>query len=305
MAVDAQQIDTLFSKRRSFFLARKIFPEPYHRLRSSRSLFYDLSDIFSVTLDAKNSFAAVLILWARNFSQRAIWPLRLVGRFMSTEAQIAANRANAQLSKGPKTKEGKAVSSNNNFRHGFTGAFMILSWERYEEFDTLLSGLRAEHLPATITENLLVEKMAQSWWLRTRALLLQNNCFSDSIDQKQLALYLRYQTTHDRAFHKSLNDLLKLRAEKRKMEIGFESQQMKQSCARQQAERERERAQHKHAEEARKQAAEKRRQELHKWKVLLAEAEVDHRVMQNLNLETLEHRITVGPERIIATQNAA
>jgi low affinity Fe/Cu permease len=206
---------------------------------------------------------------------------------MSTEAQVAANRANAQRSTGPKTQEGKAASSKNNLRHGFTGAFAILPWENQEEFDALFAGLRAEHQPATLTEALLVEKMAQSWWLRTRALVLQNSCFSDSTDQKQLALYLRYQTTHDRAFHKCLNDLLKLRAEKRKTEIGFESQQRK------------------HAEEGRKQAAEKRRQELHKWNVLLKEAEVDGQVMRNLHLQTLERRITVGPERIIAVQNAA
>jgi hypothetical protein len=213
---------------------------------------------------------------------------------MSTDAQIAANRANAQHSTGPNTEEGRAASSKNNLRHGFTGAFMILPWEKREEFEELLAGLRAEHQPTTITETLLVEKMAQSWWLRSRALLLHNSSFGDSIDQKQLALYLRYQTTHDRNFHKALNELLKLRAERRKAEIGFESQQMKQNRARQQAE-----------EHARHQAAEKRKQELHKWKVLLAEAEVDHRVMQSLNLQTLEHRITVGPERIIATQNAA
>jgi DNA-binding protein H-NS len=84
-----------------------------------------------------------------------------------------------------------------------------------------------------------------------------------------------------------LNDLLKLRAEKRTAEIGFESQQRKQ------------------AEEARKQAVEKRSQELHKWKVLLAEAEVDNCVLRNLNLQTPEHRTSVGPERIIAAQNAA
>jgi hypothetical protein len=66
--------------------------------------------------------------------------------------------------------------------------------------------------------------MAQHHWLRDRAGLLQSNCFQDegSIDEKRLALYLRYQTTHERAFHKCLNDLLKLRAEKRKNEIGFE-----------------------------------------------------------------------------------
>jgi hypothetical protein len=38
-------------------------------------------------------------------------------------------------------------------------------------------------------------------------------------DQKQLALYLRYQTTNERAFHKCLNDLLKLRAERHKQEL--------------------------------------------------------------------------------------
>jgi hypothetical protein len=228
---------------------------------------------------------------------------------MSTQAQIAANQQNARLSTGPKTEEGKAASSKNNLRHGFTGAFMILPWEKQEEFNTLLSELRAEHQPATLTETLLVEKMAQSYWLSQRAVKLQQiACFHDETDSperdRQLALYLRYQTTHDRNFHKSLNDLLKLRAEKRKSEIGFESHQLKQSRARQQAERESERAQRQAEEHARKQAAEKRAQELHKWKVLLAEAEVDHRVMQSLNLQTLEHRITVGPERIIAIQNA-
>jgi hypothetical protein len=229
---------------------------------------------------------------------------------MSTPAQVAANQQNAQLSTGPKTEEGKTASSKNNLRHGFTGAFMILPWEKQEEFDILLSELRAEHQSATMTETLLVEKMAQSFWLSQRAVKLQQiACFHDETDsperEKQVALYLRYQTTHDRSFHKSLNDLLKLRAEKRKVEIGFESQQLQQSRARQQAERESERAQRQAEEHARKQAAEQRMQELHKWKVLLAEAELDHRVMQNLTLQTLEHRITVGPERIIATQNAA
>ena len=64
---------------------------------------------------------------------------------MSTEAQIAANRANSQLSTGPITDTGKAASSQNNFRHGFTGAFAILPWEKQEEFNNLLEELRAEH----------------------------------------------------------------------------------------------------------------------------------------------------------------
>lgn len=197
---------------------------------------------------------------------------------MSTEAQIKANRANAQQSTGPKSEAGKTASSRNNFRHGFTGAFCVLGWESADEFNQLSRDLAEEHKPATPTETLLVTQMAQAWWLRTRALVLQNACFTDgSVDQKQLALYLRYQTTHERAFHKSLNQLLKLRAEKRKIEIGFESRQLKQSRAREQAE-----------ELARRQAVEKRKQELH-----------------NMKLETGEHQIPGRIQRIIAAENAA
>ena len=39
---------------------------------------------------------------------------------MATEKQIAANRANAKLSTGPKTVAGKQRSSGNAFRHGLS-----------------------------------------------------------------------------------------------------------------------------------------------------------------------------------------
>ena len=183
---------------------------------------------------------------------------------MATASQIEANRANAQHSTGPITPEGKAAVAQNNFRHGLAGSFMILDWENREEFDELVENLRAEHRPSSPTEVLLVESMARHYWLRQRAQRLQCLCFHNELpmvpeqNQKEFALYLRYQTTHERAFHKSLNDLLKLRAERRKEQIGFESQQARQ------------------AGESRKQAAENRKQELHTLAVLLAEAKVTH-----------------------------
>jgi len=152
---------------------------------------------------------------------------------MSTSAQIAANQQNAQRSSGPKTDSGKAISALNNFRYGFTGAFCILPWEDQEEYDQLSGGLLDDHRPSNTTEHLLVKTMTQSCWLRQRALTLQQLCFNremaicDGDCEKQLALYLRYQTTHDRAFTKALDQLQKPRAEKRKEEIGFESQEKK------------------------------------------------------------------------------
>lgn len=153
---------------------------------------------------------------------------------MSTDAQICANQQNAQLSTGPITNSGKAASCLNNFKYGLAGnSFSLLPWEDEEDYDTLYAALRASLQPGNPFERILVERMAQHQWLSQRALVLQNTCFENAApathDDKKLALYLRYQTTHDRAFHKCLEQLLKLRAETRKQEIGFESQKQKEA----------------------------------------------------------------------------
>ena len=43
--------------------------------------------------------------------------------------------------------------------------------------------------------------MAQSYWLEQRAIRLHNDCFTaEGIDERRLSLFLRYQTTYNRAF---------------------------------------------------------------------------------------------------------
>jgi hypothetical protein len=192
---------------------------------------------------------------------------------MPTEAQIRANQDNAQHSTGPTSEAGRAASSRNNFQHGLTGsAFYFIHGEDPEEFDHVLVGLRYEHKPATMTESILVEKMARSYWLSQRALKLQNSVLADDEltfeeQQKELSLYIRYQTTHDRAFRGALNDLLKLRAERRKAEIGFESQRRQDGIL------------------ALRQSAETRKQERHKWDILHVEAKMNHQMVLTSNLE--------------------
>ena len=148
---------------------------------------------------------------------------------MSTQAQITVNQANAQLSTGPSSEEGKAISALNRITHGlcYDGThFFLLPSENPHAYNLLVIDLVKEHNPKGHTENILVERIAQHHWLRNRAEAMETRCFSEdgSVDEKRLALYMRYRTSHERAFHKCLNDLLKLRAEKRKHEIGFESQ---------------------------------------------------------------------------------
>lgn len=147
---------------------------------------------------------------------------------MSTAAQLAANQANSKFSTGPQTEAGKSASSRNSFRHGLSGAFVIRPSENAEHYDQLLDGLRDEHQPANPTEALLVERMAQHWWLAQRAISMQELCFHEKAlmvlngNEKEFALYLRYQTTNERAFHKCLDEFRKLRADKAREERTIE-----------------------------------------------------------------------------------
>ncbi len=210
---------------------------------------------------------------------------------MSTEAQISANQANSQHSTGPRTEEGKLASCMNNFRFGFTGAFRVLPDEDELEFEALRTGLLAEHRPATQTERLLVDGMAEHYWLKQRAITLQNECFTADLSprdfEKRLALYMRYQTTNDRGFSKCLNDLLKLRAEKRKERIGFDSQKRQE------------------AEQARKQSVENRKLDVHRMDVLLAEAKVDHQLSLTHSIEYATAKAMRDENRLVSEAKAA
>jgi len=147
---------------------------------------------------------------------------------MATQAQINANRANAQKSTGPKSAEGKAKSSLNRVSHGFNSAALFIAGENREEFDALLADLTNEFQPATPSEQILVEKMVHNQWNSLRAIRFQSVLLDASVPHgyihPDLGLLIRYQTSADRAYHKAHAELLKARKERLNSEIGFESQ---------------------------------------------------------------------------------
>jgi len=144
----------------------------------------------------------------------------------STPSRPEINRANAQHSTGPRTKQGKLASSGNSFKHGLASGQLIIPGEDPSAFEAFLNDLVAEHQPSTETEHLLVNEMAQSHWLTRRAIRFQNGCFTaEGVNERQLALFLRYQTTHERSFYKAFNTLLKLKKAHHRNQSGFVSQQ--------------------------------------------------------------------------------
>jgi len=150
---------------------------------------------------------------------------------MATPSQIEANKLNSQKSTGPKSEEGKAKSALNRLSHGLASSATIVPGEDPEEFKALLTDLAGEYDPATATEQILVEKMALNQWLSLRAFRLQGEAFLDLTLQgdsfgipKSLGVLIRYQTSAERTFHRAHNELVKTQKERKKSEIGFESQ---------------------------------------------------------------------------------
>jgi hypothetical protein len=81
-----------------------------------------------------------------------------------SEIQTEANRANAQLSTGPKTDTGKARARLNATRHGLTGQVMILSTEELAAYKRHCEIFRKQHQPAGEYEEILVRILADTTW---------------------------------------------------------------------------------------------------------------------------------------------
>jgi len=88
---------------------------------------------------------------------------------MTTEAQINANRQNAQHSTGPKTPGGKARAALNALDHGLRARIIIedthaITGERAAPFAALLADLVAQIAPVGVLESHCVETIALSIW---------------------------------------------------------------------------------------------------------------------------------------------
>jgi hypothetical protein len=92
-----------------------------------------------------------------------------------TEAQLAANRENAQLSSGPRTIAGKKRSSLNAFRHGLTGQIVIHTPEDEQAFKKHCDGIREGLAPVGAVETDLAQAIAEDRWRLNRARALENN----------------------------------------------------------------------------------------------------------------------------------
>jgi hypothetical protein len=86
-----------------------------------------------------------------------------------SEKQLAANRANAKKSTGPRTPQGKARSSLNALAHGLRARRPVLPNEDRRQFDAFARGLRRDLRPNGPLQALLVEQVIEAAWKLQRA----------------------------------------------------------------------------------------------------------------------------------------
>lgn len=87
--------------------------------------------------------------------------------------QLAANRANAQKSSGPRTAAGKAKSSMNAVKHGLTAVRIVLDGEDPAQFEDLRTRLLLEFEPQTALEEVLVDHLSGILWRLRRVPMLE------------------------------------------------------------------------------------------------------------------------------------
>ena len=151
---------------------------------------------------------------------------------MASAAQIAANRANAKLSTGPVTPEGKAKVATNRLSHGLTGLFRLLDNEKQADYDALLDALAQEYEPKTVTDIYYLNQAAENMVRQQRASELEQCALTLDLQPpvQQLDVIIRYTNSARRAVERALKHLIAAKKERQAIEkqplveIGFESQ---------------------------------------------------------------------------------
>ncbi len=95
----------------------------------------------------------------------AITPDTALAETPVSERRLAANRANAQLSTGPRTAEGKAVSSLNAVKTGLTGhAVLLADTEQAAAYRAHVQRVFDRWEPVGDREHTLVQSLADTQW---------------------------------------------------------------------------------------------------------------------------------------------
>ena len=133
---------------------------------------------------------------------------------MLSASRAAANAANALLSTGPKTDEGKARVSQNARKHGLTARDLVVPDDQREEFDQLLAEHTEELQPAGVIEQTIFDQLVRAAWDlrrigRMQAAQCQNGVdpLMDETKRAEADRLARYHARAERSYYRALREI--------------------------------------------------------------------------------------------------
>jgi hypothetical protein len=96
----------------------------------------------------------------------------------TSDAQLNANRENAQHSTVPRTEAGKQRARLNGLRHGLTGQTVVMPDEDHEAYETFVAQTIASLRPDSEPERELAATIANDQWRLNRARAIEENIFA-------------------------------------------------------------------------------------------------------------------------------
>ena len=130
------------------------------------------------------------------------WPLMLEPKafLMATLKQLTANRANAQLSSGPTSSEGKAKVSHNALKTGLTGRTVLLPTDDVAVYRAQVDRIFRQFAPESDEEKRLTQSLADTLWRLDRIPSLEAGIYA--IGRRELAA--QFAEEEDEAVRKAM-----------------------------------------------------------------------------------------------------
>jgi hypothetical protein len=119
---------------------------------------------------------------------------------MASLNQLAANRANAQLSTGPTSSEGKAKVSHNALKTGLTGRTVLLPTEDVAAYQAHIERILKQFNPESDEEKRLTQSLADTLWRLDRIPSLEAGIYA--IGRRELAA--QFADEEDEAVRKAM-----------------------------------------------------------------------------------------------------
>ena len=164
---------------------------------------------------------------------------------MASAKQVAANRRNASLPRGPLSAEASAAIRENAVKHGLTAKHVVMQHEDEADYQELRASIVMEYLPRTPQEHRFADQIAQNYWRLLRCRRVETATFENRLTTLKRHYQLdpnqpidndegisicmsneshdfdtlrRYETTIERAWYRAIRELRTAQKERRENE---------------------------------------------------------------------------------------